>query len=335
MRTNLNRTLLAVLLTALVGTLAGCPGGPGIPGRGGSKVDPNTCGNYAATDAGRKLKAFLEATVTLQDAVKGVEVEVKTGCDAMATELGMGEQKGSTKEVCDKVIAQLKEDLHAGITAEAHLNVDYKPAVCTVDVQAAASFAAQCEAKAEADVSVTCEGTCSGTCNGACDGTCSGDNSGGECNGQCDGQCNGSCSGGCEGEAHVDASAECKAKAEVSASAKVECTPAELNVDADASVVVDKPRYDRAIAAIKAGLPKILTVQAKLKPLGAAVKTWVKTAQDLGAAGKDLASSFKDQALCISGQISAAVAAVANIQASVDVSVEVSVSASASAGVGG
>ena len=50
MRTNLNRTLLAVLLTALVGTLAGCPGGPGIPGRGGSKVDPNTCGNYAATE---------------------------------------------------------------------------------------------------------------------------------------------------------------------------------------------------------------------------------------------------------------------------------------------
>lgn len=335
MRTLKTRSPIMALLAAMLMLVAGCPGAPGIPGRSSGGVDPNSCGGYAdMSDAGRKLKAFLEATVALEQAVKGVELEVRTGCDAMAKELGVSPE-GDTKAVCNAVLAQLKEDLSAGIQAEAKLEVEYKPAVCRVDASFAAEVAAKCEASASGNVSVTCEGTCSGTCSGACDGTCQGDNSGGECNGQCDGVCRGSCSGGCEGSADVQASAECEAKAEVDASVKMECTPAELNVTADASVVVDQPRYDRAVAAIKAGMPQILTVQAKVKPLQAAVKTWASTARQLGDAGKDLAGQFKDQALCISAQIGAAVSAIANIEASISVSVEVSVEASGTAQVGG
>jgi len=319
-------------LAAVFG-LAGCPGAK-IPGRGGSSVDPDACGNYAdASDAARKLHAFLDATATLQTTVREASVEIRTGCDAMAAELGVS-TNGDNKAVCNAVLAQLKEDLKAGIKADAQLTIEYKPAVCTVSIDAGASFAAKCEGKAEADMSVKCEGTCTGTCAGACDGTCEGGtDDGGQCNGTCNGTCEGSCSGGCQGNADVEASAECEAQGEVHASAEMECTPAELTVTADASVVVDQPRTDRAIAAIKAGLPRILTVREKIRPIAAAAKTWVKVSGEAIAAGKELAGSMKDQALCLGGQISAAAAAAADIKVQVSFSVEVSAEASGTAGV--
>jgi hypothetical protein len=87
-----------------------------------------------------------------------------------------------------------------------------------------------------------------------------------------------------------------------------------------------------AINAMKKGLPKILQVQARLKPLGLAVKTWGKAAAEVSESGRDLAASFKDQAICISGQIAGAAAMIGNIQASFSVSVEVSASASGTVG---
>jgi hypothetical protein len=319
MRSLTTRSLLAAFTAAL---LAACPGGgPGIPGRGGGSVDPNKCGNYADLEGGRQLKALFEATAKLETAAKGIELEVRTGCDAMAKELGM-DTKGDTRSVCMAVLEQIKEDLKTSVQAEAKLEVEYKPAQCTVDIQAAASVAAECEASASGEVSVTCEGSCSGTCAGECDGTCEGGGGGGQCNGQCDGVCKGECSGGCEGNADVQASAECEAKAEVEASANVECTPAEFNVEAEASVVVDQGKYEKAI---------ILTVEAKVKPLKAAFEGWVVTARATAEKGKDLAQNFKDQALCITGQLAAMGSAIANIEASLNVSVEVSVEASATA----
>ncbi|MBK7540130.1 MAG: hypothetical protein IPI49_33200 [Myxococcales bacterium] len=47
-------------------------------------------------------------------------------------------------------------------------------------------------------------------------------------------------------------------------------------------------------------------MQARLKPLQAAVATWATSAGSLAASANDLAASFKDQALCISGQIAPA-----------------------------
>jgi hypothetical protein len=321
------------LLVAASLALAGCPKGvPGLGG-GGGDVNPDSCGGYAdVNDAGRKLHAFLDATAQLQKTVKGLEVEVRTGCDAMAKELGIS-PSGDNKAVCDAVIAELKKDMSAGIKAEAKLDVEYTPAVCTIDIDAGASAAAECEAKASGDVSVKCEGTCTGTCNGACDGKCEGGGGGGDCNGTCDGTCNGSCSGGCEGNADVDASAECKAQAEVHASAQMTCTEPKLEVSAEASVIVEKPQYEKAMAAIKAGMGHMLTVQAKVKPLEHAVATWLATAKEVTQAGKDLASQFKDQAICLTAQISAAASAMTQIQASFSFSVEVSASASATAGV--
>jgi modification target Cys-rich repeat protein len=330
--------LIAVAAFAALFSLTGCPGGAGVPsapGAGGSNVDPASCGNYAANDAGRKLKAFFEATVQLNDAVVRAESTVKDACIDMGKELQMapGALEGQTKVICDAVIAELKNNLQAGIKGEANLKVDYKPAVCKVNIEAAAEATAQCEAQASADVKVRCEGTCSGTCSGECSGKCAGSTAaGGSCNGKCEGTCEGTCSGGCEGSADVQASAQCEAKAEVSANVEAECTEPELNIEYDAKFVVEKAKAEMAINAMKKGLPRILQVQARLKPLGVAVKTWLKAAGEVSEASKDLAASFKDQAFCISGQIAGAAAMMGNIQASFSVSVEVSASASGTIG---
>ena len=79
-------------------------------------------------------------------------------------------------------------------------------------------------------------------------------------------------------------------------------------------------------------LPKLLSVKARIAPLQAAVATTASTAKELAEMGPKFAQSFKDQAMCVSGQVAAAVNAAASIEANVSVSVEVSAEASASAG---
>ena len=162
-------TLVTVLaMGALAAT--GCGKVPGMGGK--SKVDPNSCGNYAVSDAGRKLHGFLEATVALAVAANKVESVVKESCVIMGHELKMAESdlSGSTDAVCNKVIENLKAGMSASFKADAKLDIQYKPAVCTVNADVAARAAAQCEAKAEADIGVTCSGTCNGTCDGQCSG---------------------------------------------------------------------------------------------------------------------------------------------------------------------
>ena len=257
----------------------------------------------------------------------------------MGEELQMppGDLKGDAKPVCERVITQIRDNMKVAIKPKAKLNVKYKPAVCTVDVQATAKAAAECEGKAEADVAVKCEGSCSGTCSGTCNGKCDGKagtgGSGGKCNGTCDGTCEGSCSGGCDGHADVNASAQCKADAEVKASVDVQCTEPELTIDLDAKLMIDASKAQMTISALKKGLPKILSVKARMVPLQAAFKAWASAAAELKDVGKDIANSMKDQALCITGQISAAVGMLTRIQVNVEVSVEVSASASGSAGI--
>src|SRR4029079_1761371 len=102
--------LLAVLALSSCG--GGGPGIQGAPGAGG-KVDPNACG-----DASVKVKSFLEATVTLNEAVAGMEAEVKTSCGAMAEKLGI-KKDGDTKTVCNAVAAAIKANLTAGLKGEA------------------------------------------------------------------------------------------------------------------------------------------------------------------------------------------------------------------------
>jgi hypothetical protein len=303
MRTISSRLILSTALVAVT-ALAGCPkgklpGGGGLPdkpnvpgGLGGmsGEVDPNTCGNYAASTAGARFKAFLEATKRLQTTAAETAEVVKQTCIMMGRELQMSDAEftGETKDICAKVITTYQDNLKVSLKAKAKLKVEYKPAVCTVDASLQASAVAKCEGSG-----------------GATAGT------------------GGSSGGG---------SAECQAAGAVNASLDVQCTEAELKISADAKVIVDKTKLEMTLKALRTGLPKLLSLKARLEPLQNAVQVWAKSASDLKEMGPKFVNSFGDQAMCISGQIAASVRAATQIEANVSVSVSVTASASATAG---
>ena len=303
MRTNSSRLVLASALVAFT-SLAGCPkgklpGGGGLPskptvpgGLGGmsGEVDPDTCANYAASTAGARFKAFLQATKRLQTTAAETAEVVKQSCIMMGREMQMSDAEftGETKDICAKVITTYQDNLKVSIKPNAKLKIDYKPAQCKVDANVTAAAVAKCEGSA-----------------GGSTGT-------------------GGTSGG--------GSSECKAAGAVNASLDVECTPAELKITADAKIMVDKTKLEMTLKALREGLPKLLSLKARLEPLQAAVELWAKSASELKEMGPKFVNSFGDQALCISGQIAASVKAATQIRANVSVSVSVTASASATAG---
>ena len=107
-------------------------------------------------------------------------------------------------------------------------------------------------------------------------------------------------------ETLTNAERNAKASAQVKASAEMECTEPELTIDADAKLTVDKAKAEATIKALKNGLPKLLSIKARLKPIEMAVKTTAQTGAELAEMGPKFINSFKDQALCISGQVAAA-----------------------------
>jgi hypothetical protein len=326
--------------TMIVMFLAACPAtkppgeGPG-GGRSGT-LDPDSCGNVSTSDVGRKLHAFLVATVELDRQVTDMEMAIKGACKTIGTELQMApaDLDGNTKDMCTRVWTTLRADLQAGLGPQ-HFTADYKPGVCTIDVDAEAKVAAECEAQANATATVTCDGSCTGTCHGACTGTCAGGAAGGDCNGQCQGTCNGSCSGGCQGTSDVHASAECKAQAEVHASASMQCTEPQLTITLPPEGLADQAKANMAVSAMRKGLPKVLWAAARVQPLGHAAQSWATAAENLVDSSGQLAEQLGEQAICVGGQIAAAAAMVAHIQASVQVSIDVSVQASGSMQGGG
>lgn len=329
----------ACLGALLVVALAACPPpakgggttGGGGGGGGGAGINPEACGSINTSKAGRKLYAFLVASAELDRASFELENTVKNACAKMARELGVSPE-GDTRTVCMRAKAELDANLQVSIKTEKRLVTRYTPPVCRTDVDFAASFAAECEARASADINVRCEGSCSGTCNGTCDGQCAGGGGGGACNGQCNGTCRGDCSGSCNGYANVEASAECKASAEVRATTRTTCTPAKTEIVQQDVTVVDATKWNRAMAAIDAGLPELLTASRKLELTTKAVVLWVQTGASLVKASGQLVGEIGERGVCVGGQIAGVVAAAANIQARIDVSIEVSASVSASAG---
>jgi hypothetical protein len=280
----------------LITSLAACgqsigghsmPGGGGMPGGASGEVDPDTCGNYAAQDAGMKLKAFLAATKSLDATLIETVKVVKQSCLTMGHELNMSDADlagDDSGKICNAVFATFKNNLQVGLKAGAKLSINYTPGKCTVDANASASAS------------------------GGCSGAAAAGNGGGGASGQC------------------------AAAAQVNASVNAQCTPPQLTVDAKAGIVLDKSKIDADMAALKNGIPELLSVSYRIAPLQAAVQTWLASLKDLQAMGPKFVQSFGDQAMCISGQIAAAANASTRIQANVNVSVSVSASASGSVG---
>lgn len=295
---HMNPRLLLVTALVAIATATGCPksGMPTMSSAPGAlqnaptsmpsgEVDPNTCGNYAAVDAGRKLKAFLQATKDLQTTTEETVKVVKQSCVMMGQELGMApaDLQGETNDVCARVVTTYQNNLKVSLKAGAKLTIKYKPAVCTVDASLKAKAMAECQGGATA------------------------------------------------GTGGTSAGGQCQAAAGVKASLEVQCTEPQLTITAEAKVVLDKSKLEMTLKALRDGLPKLLSIKARLEPLQAAVADWVKSAAELKEMGPKFAQSFADQAMCISGQIAAVANASTHIQANVSVSVSVTASASATA----
>lgn len=141
----------------------------------------------------------------------------------------------------------------------------------------------------------------------------------------------------CEGRAVANnagasASAECRASAGIRATTRTECTEPKVEVVRQDVTIVDDSKFQKAMAAIDAGLPAILRASRKLELAGQAVANWVSTGADLVASSGKLVADLGERGVCVAGQLVAVAAASANIQARLSVSIEVSASVSASAG---
>ena len=330
--------MMRILGVVSVLVLAACPGpqqptggGGGGGGGGGAGISPDSCGTLDTTTVGRKLYSFLVASAELDRASLELERSVHDACKRMAVELGVS-PAGDIKTVCTRAATELDANLKVSVKSESRLVTRTVPPVCTTSVEFTAGVVASCEASVAADVNVQCTGRCGGTCSGACDGQCAGAPAGGQCNGQCSGTCRGKCSGGCDGYANVDASAECKASAEIRAVTRTECTEARVEVVRENVTVVDDSKFQKAMAAINAGMPAIVKAGVKLERAGKALGLWVTTGASLVKASGQLVGDLGEKAVCVGGQLAAVVAASAQIQARFSVSIEVSAKVSASAG---
>ena len=284
------RYLLAAMSIAALG--AGCghklPGGggvptvpstPSIPGGASGEVDPNTCGNYAAVDAGMKLKAFLQATKDLQTTTLETAKVIKQSCIMMGNELGMSEADlagDDTNGICAKVITTYQDNLKVSFKPKQALKIKLVAPKCTVDVSVSAGAAAGC---------------------------------------------------GNDG-----ANLQCRAAAVVKAAINAKCTEPSLTLDFKPTDAVDASKLTMTVNAMRNGVPKLLSVGARIKPIDDAVTVWEQSLASIKDMGPTFVQSFKDQAMCISNQINLAAKAATSIKADVHVSVEVSASASTSVG---
>ncbi|MBW2463629.1 MAG: hypothetical protein JRH11_18400, partial [Deltaproteobacteria bacterium] len=222
-----------------------------------------------------------------------------------------------------------------------------------------------CSVEAHAECSGTCEGTCQGSCQGSCNGTCEGEcsatNAEGQCTGTCSAGCQGSCEGGCDGTCEgscvaeasgqcsgecrggcsvefqeprctgtvraPSVSADCEASCDAQLDARAECTPGHTEVTIEGNVGADaEERIGRLRQALRNGIPRIMSVGAKLQRLRRSGQILVNSARHVPQAAHDLgltAVSCATQSAAVLGE------AFGSVSVSVDVSVSVSASASA------
>ena len=339
-----------VIVLGLVGCTTGATKRTNVVNGNIPAFDPDSCGDYTSIDVGRKLYAFFRAAARLKQEVQTSEAYLATTCAIMADPLGVviTNPNRNTKNSCDKVLSALRDHVRLGLKAHPGFHIDYQPASCNVDVDAAANAAAQCEGKAQAEIEARCRGTCTGTCQGVCQGKCSGTCDGscsgpkkkdgicqGECRGSCVGDCSGICSGrclgGCEGFAEVEADATCQTHTAVETGISAKCTEPTVKMNYQEHAVMDEEKLEAAQQAIETGLPRFLHANARLSgPLRHAAMLSAQTARKLVASQAELVGSLGTYAVCVVGQMRTAVQVMVHVQASIDAQEEVSASATAS-----
>lgn len=235
-----SRYLVLVPAICVVLAAASCTGTDDPVGGacgGGFNAETGAVGDFGASDAAQKVEALLRASADLHAAAGSVENDMLDACTAIATDLGIaaGELAPAAGEArvtaaCGRVAEEIDEIITT-LPLGATLGISITPASCTVDLDLAASCAAECDASIQgmamvecrgelhgscsamctgecevegniqcaAECRGTCSGTCTGTCHGTCSGTCSAMDAQGNCIGTCTGTCNGTCSATCSG----------------------------------------------------------------------------------------------------------------------------------------
>jgi len=295
------------------------------------------------------VRAFVAASKDLAEVSAQMETEIFTACRNIGQDIGVADadlQGPDVRAVCGAVSARLDAILSAG----AKLEVRATPPECQANANAKAACSGTCDVEvdpgelvAECDpgkLSGKCEGRCvgrcEGVCRGECDGKCEAQNASGQCEGRCEGKCNGGCDATCharcEGEwvaphceGHVrppSASGECAASCEARAEIRAECTPANVQVEAN------KAAGDLAtlVLSLEANLPTLVEAQFKLsQKLASSAKVLVEVSAELPEA---VGNASLEAGACIA----ASAQAVAQASARVDVSIQASASVTAKAG---
>ncbi len=199
-------------------------------------VEGRTFATFGTSADGRKIDAFLQATIDINSTVNAIHDDLVTACTNIGNDLGIAPSEyvaSSATEarvttVCNRVIREVRAVVTAALPTNASLTLAFAPPICRADIDIAAQCAAQCTASASAtvpqcmgtvvaDCAGSCEGSCAGSCNAACTGQCTGTCSGGctgTCVGRCEGTCsqmdsNGNCNGACTGTCTGSCSANC------------------------------------------------------------------------------------------------------------------------------
>lgn len=206
----------AVAALAIAMTMTGCPEGEN-PGNVicGLAYDPanGTVGDFGTDQAALQFETFLRATSDVYRASIQTEADILAACEGMAADLSIPEgelvaQPGELQvtATCARVAQEIDSILSADLPDGVGLGLAITPAVCTIDLELAASCAAECDLAIEGNAEVACDGALYGQCTGQCNGQCTFDGSAGcegVCTARCDGTCAGRCTGACNGNCTV------------------------------------------------------------------------------------------------------------------------------------
>jgi hypothetical protein len=300
----------------------------------------------AAAGAMTAAKAKLGAGVTVSlDVVPpkcGASMDVMASCSGHCDASASG---GSAKVECEA--GKLQGTCDAQCTGSCDLTA---AAACsgtcagTCDANVKGKCGGNCNGKCDGKKSTgACTGTCEGKCDAHVEGTCSG-NCGGSCKLQGAGSCKGTCSGGCSAEMKAPkctgeitppkVSAECKARCDGEVSAKLECTPAMITVNATGKA--DAKAFAGYKTVIEKDLPAILKtaiglgqratkMAGSVKDVVAGVQTAVTVSVKAGGAnGAIMAGKI---GTCFGGNFTGAADAAGSVTANVSLSASVQVGA--------
>lgn len=206
----------SIALALLCSTLAlGCTGDDPVGGACGTGFDAEagTVSDFGTGEAAQKVEALLHASADLYAAASTTETEMLAACTAIATDLGISSSELmpaagelAVTKACGRVATEI-DAIVATLPTGVALGIAVTPASCTVDLDVAASCAAECDVSIQGDAMVECEGELHGSCSGSCSGTCAvmgSANCTGECSATCTGSCSGSCYGMCSGTCSVE-----------------------------------------------------------------------------------------------------------------------------------